>query len=93
MVFLSDQDDSWHPDKLARHEAIYEANPDVGLVFSDANVVDSQLQPLGLRMSQQLGVTPERLAQLSGPGLCTCSFAGPSCSAARSRSGRRSAAS
>ena len=67
VIFLSDQDDSWHPDKLARHEAAYEASPDVGLVFSDANVVDGQLQPLGLRMSQQLGVTAERLAQLSGP--------------------------
>ena len=67
IIFLADQDDSWHPDKLARHEAIYAAEPDVGLVFSDANVVDGQLQPLGLRMSQQLGITPERLAQLSGP--------------------------
>ena len=67
VIFLADQDDFWHPDKLARHAAIYEANPDVGLVFSDANVVDAQLRPLNLRMFQQLGVTPARLAQLSGP--------------------------
>lgn len=67
IIFLADQDDSWHADKLARHEAIYAANPDVGLVFSDANVVGDQLQPLGLRMNQQLGITPERLDQLSGP--------------------------
>ncbi len=67
IVFLSDQDDYWHADKLARHAAIYQAKPDVGLVFSDAEVVDGQRQPLGLRMSRQLGVTAERLAQLSGP--------------------------
>ncbi len=67
VVFLADQDDSWHPAKLARHEAIYAAEPAVGLVFSDATVVDAELRPLGLRMYQQLGITPERLAQLSGP--------------------------
>ncbi len=66
IVFLSDQDDSWHPDKLARHEAIYASQPDVGLVFSDAEIVGSDLQPLGVRMNQRLGVTPDRLAQLSG---------------------------
>ena len=67
ILFLADQDDSWHADKLARHEAIYRAEPAVGLVFSDANVVDGELKPLGLRMSQQLGITPERLEQLGGP--------------------------
>ncbi len=66
-IFLSDQDDFWHPDKLARHEAIYEANPDVGLVFSDATVVDGDRKPLGMRMYEHLGITPERLALLNGP--------------------------
>lgn len=68
IIFLADQDDSWHPDKLARHEAVYRDDPEVGLVFSDAAVVDGDLKPLGLRMYQQLGVTPERLGQLNGPG-------------------------
>ncbi len=67
VIFLSDQDDFWHPDKLARHQAIYEANPDVGLVFSDATVVDGDRKPLGMRMNEHLGITPDRLAQLNGP--------------------------
>ena len=66
IIFLADQDDSWHPDKLARHEAIYADRPEVGLVFSDAEVVDRELKPLGMRMSERLGITPARLAQLSG---------------------------
>lgn len=67
VIFLADQDDSWHPDKLARHEAAYVEDPEVGLVFSDATVVDDRLQPIGLRMYDQLGITPARLAQLNGP--------------------------
>lgn len=50
IIALSDQDDVWCPAKLARQEALLLARPDVGLVFTDAGVVDEQLHPLGYSM-------------------------------------------
>ena len=47
LIYLSDQDDLWLPDKIARIEAEFEKNPKVGMVFSDAEIVDENLQPLG----------------------------------------------
>lgn len=47
IIVLSDQDDVWRADKLAQQAAVLEARPEVGLVFSDAEVVDDRLQPLG----------------------------------------------
>ncbi len=47
LIFLSDQDDVWLPAKIARIEAEFDVNPEVGMVFSDAEIVDENLQPLG----------------------------------------------
>lgn len=47
-IALSYQDDVWLPDKLQRCEDRLLAKPGVGLVFSDAQVVDSSLRPLPL---------------------------------------------
>jgi len=44
LIFLSDQDDVWLPQKIARIEAEFDKNPQVGLVFSDAEIVDENLQ-------------------------------------------------
>ena len=46
-IVLADQDDVWHPHKLAAIEECLLANPTAGFVFSDAGIVDSQLNPLG----------------------------------------------
>lgn len=50
LIATSDQDDVWLPDKLASCVAVFAARPDCGLVFSDADVVDDELRPLGHRM-------------------------------------------
>jgi glycosyltransferase involved in cell wall biosynthesis len=50
IVFLSDQDDVWHHEKIQRLEEIFERHPQVGGVFTDADVVDAQLHDLGYRM-------------------------------------------
>ncbi len=47
LIFLSDQDDVWLPEKLARIEAEFNKNPDVGMVFSDAEIVRENLHPTG----------------------------------------------
>jgi glycosyltransferase involved in cell wall biosynthesis len=47
VIALCDQDDVWHPEKLARIEEIFATQADVGLVFSEAEVVDATLRHLG----------------------------------------------
>jgi glycosyltransferase involved in cell wall biosynthesis len=46
VIFLCDQDDVWSQNKLARVEAAFLAAPEAGFVFSDAQVVDENLQSL-----------------------------------------------
>lgn len=45
-ILLSDQDDVWNQNKLARIENAFLAAPEVGLVFSDAEVVDENLNTI-----------------------------------------------
>ncbi len=52
IIALCDQDDYWLPQKIERIEAAFR-NRRVGLVFSDAEIVDVQLQPLGYRLWQR----------------------------------------
>jgi glycosyltransferase involved in cell wall biosynthesis len=44
LILLSDQDDVWHSDKLESVERIFEAKPELSLVFSDAELVDETLR-------------------------------------------------
>ncbi len=50
VVVLADQDDVWYPEKLAVVEETFANQPGIGAVFSDANIVDSQLNDLGYRL-------------------------------------------
>lgn len=55
VISLSDQDDVWNSDKLQRIERLFSDNPAVGLVFSDADLVDDNLKQLGRRMWNAVG--------------------------------------
>jgi glycosyltransferase involved in cell wall biosynthesis len=44
VILLSDQDDVWHSDKLESVERIFEAKPQLSLVFSNAELVDESLR-------------------------------------------------
>lgn len=44
VIVLSDQDDVWHRDKLESVERIFEAKPQLSLVFSNAELVDETLR-------------------------------------------------
>ena len=55
IVVLSDQDDVWHEDKLEVIGAAFERNAKTGLVFSDAEIVDENLNPTGRRMWDEVG--------------------------------------
>jgi glycosyltransferase involved in cell wall biosynthesis len=50
IIVLCDQDDIWHKDKLIHIESIFESEPQVGLVFSNAEVVDERLNPTGFKL-------------------------------------------
>jgi glycosyltransferase involved in cell wall biosynthesis len=47
VIALCDQDDVWKPNKLQRLVEELNNNPDAGYAFSNAEMVDEQLQPLG----------------------------------------------
>jgi glycosyltransferase involved in cell wall biosynthesis len=47
VIAMSDQDDVWLPEKLARMEAAFEADPEIGLVICDAWLVGPDLAPSG----------------------------------------------
>jgi glycosyltransferase involved in cell wall biosynthesis len=68
IVALSDQDDHWMPEKLARTEAALAAEPGVGMVFSDAEVVDDSLRPLGYTVWQHVAFGPEERRSVRGGG-------------------------
>lgn len=58
IIFLCDQDDVWYPDKIALMEKRFMDDPGVGVVFTDADVVDQNLHPLGLRLWEAVRFRP-----------------------------------
>ena len=64
IIALCDQDDVWLPEKLARLETEFANAPEVGLVFTDAEVVDEQLRPLGYSLWEKLGFGGKEIERL-----------------------------
>jgi glycosyltransferase involved in cell wall biosynthesis len=64
VIVLSDQDDIWQRDKLAQMERVLDRSPSVGAVFSDADVVDEKLTPLGYKLWDRYGFTRTRRRHL-----------------------------
>lgn len=50
IIATCDQDDYWMPEKLQKVEQAFINSPEVGLVFSDAEMADEQLNPTGSRL-------------------------------------------
>jgi glycosyltransferase involved in cell wall biosynthesis len=66
IIALCDQDDIWDPEKLSLIAAEFGKTPNLGLLFSDAEICDDACHPLGYRLWQSVGFTPamrRRLAQ------------------------------
>ena len=55
IIALSDQDDVWQMEKLMLIESKLADSPGTGLVFTDAEVVDEYLRPMGYRVWQYNG--------------------------------------
>lgn len=45
IIFLSDQDDIWKPEKVKTVLSYYEKNPHIQMIMSDITVVDNELHP------------------------------------------------
>lgn len=61
LVALSDQDDVWHPERLARMAAEFERRPDLLLLHTDARLVDGDRKDLGQSLFHALEVRPFEL--------------------------------
>jgi hypothetical protein len=66
VIALADQDDVWEPDKLALLEQALAESPRVGLVCSDAALVDTELRPLGLSLWDAIRFTPGDRRKFAG---------------------------
>lgn len=55
LIALCDQDDAWFPEKLSRLSAVLNGDPEIGGVFSDAQLMDQHSQPTGVRMRETTG--------------------------------------
>lgn len=64
VICLCDQDDIWMPNKLAVIEAVFAHQPNVGLVFSDADVIDRDGKSLGFRLWQSVRFGPRQQQQM-----------------------------
>jgi glycosyltransferase involved in cell wall biosynthesis len=64
LIALTDQDDVWYPIRLERSQQEFTTHPEVGLVFSDADVMDDQDQSTGMRLWQNFGFAGERKQRL-----------------------------
>jgi glycosyltransferase involved in cell wall biosynthesis len=54
-IALLDSDDLWEPDKLDRHVAHLLANPDVGVSYAGAIMVDGDGRDVGIRQTPRVG--------------------------------------
>jgi glycosyltransferase involved in cell wall biosynthesis len=64
LIALSDQDDVWLPGKLAELEAEFHRAPNVGLIFTDAEVVDEDTNPAGYTLWEKLPLGPNERRRL-----------------------------
>lgn len=58
ILFPCDQDDVWKPDKIKIMADIFESAPGCSVVFSNAELTDSELRPLGRNLWSSLNFSP-----------------------------------
>ena len=67
VIALCDQDDIWEKNKLSLTEDCFRNNPNAGLVFTDALIVDENANPLGYNLWQTLGLDGASQARIKSP--------------------------
>ncbi|MGH9970100.1 MAG: glycosyltransferase family 2 protein [Pyrinomonadaceae bacterium] len=66
LIALCDQDDVWVPRKLERLAAEFARRPEVGLVFSDAELIDELSRPTGRKLWESIGFRNKEQKRLTG---------------------------
>jgi glycosyltransferase involved in cell wall biosynthesis len=66
-IALCDQDDVWLPEKLAEFEKAFEGFPNVGLIFTDAELIDESARDAAGTLWERIGVSPDEIQRLRGP--------------------------
>lgn len=64
-IAFCDQDDVWHPHKLAAMHAASEQRPDASAIFCNANLVNAQGQALGRSLWEHVRYTPAAQKKLA----------------------------
>ena len=64
LIFFCDQDDVWQPEKLQRLEEEFQNHKSSGLLFSDGDVVDGELQSLGRSVWELIRFGPAEQRQV-----------------------------
>jgi glycosyltransferase involved in cell wall biosynthesis len=59
LIALSDQDDVWHPERIADAVGLFAERPSLLATHSDARLVDSEGRPLGVSLLDALEVSAE----------------------------------
>ncbi len=65
VIFLCDQDDVWHTSKLGTYLKLFEQDPALAVVHSDAQLVDAARRPLGHGLFEVLEVTASERQQMN----------------------------
>lgn len=60
LVFLSDQDDRWHPNKVESVLKWFGAHPKMQLVFTNANIIDGESHITGETLFEKVGFDSEK---------------------------------
>lgn len=60
LIFLADQDDLWRPQKIAAMLGLFDSDPAIDCLFSDAQIVDDQDRATGMTLWQHIGFTPQQ---------------------------------
>ena len=68
LIALSDQDDVWQPARLEIMVAEFKRRPELGLLHSDARLVDAAGAPLGQTLLAALGVSSSNRAEVHDGG-------------------------
>jgi glycosyltransferase involved in cell wall biosynthesis len=64
LIALCDQDDIWYPTRLERSQQEFAERPEVGLVFSNADVINDRDELTGTRLWTNFGFNLERKQRL-----------------------------
>ena len=64
IIFLADQDDIWISEKISIIENIFLKHPDIGVVFSNAGIIDENSKPLDYTLWQSIHFNSKLQSQI-----------------------------